>query len=179
MIVGGVELKASIWHGRNGPTTSTVVHANLGWSCRVLVTFAGTDNADDLSRAPRVVVVFGILGLGAVVLGFDDEQIIGPDSLAGIERASEAPGGALGEEGEWNDFVDRFSMLRRNDLMQLQEHFGPDVDFGARLDGLDRLGYEIGRLGAREALARPVFGGTAGRRGRPGDGRRGIGSPWS
>lgn len=110
VIVGGVELVASIRHACDFPAAHAIVHAYLGVSGDAPFTPAWRHDTNDLSRSPLFVVRLVLLR-AVVRLRLDDHEIIGPETVPGVEGSCEASRGARREQGERNDLVDRLGPL--------------------------------------------------------------------
>lgn len=160
MVVSGVEFKAPVWHGRDFPAAHSVVHAYFRLTQAALVGPGLADDGDDVPRLPSLLVASLVIVLGGVGFCFDNQEIVGTEAFSRVEGPCKAPRGFLRQQRKGNDLIRRPWALCCNDLVELQENLGAEVELGARA-WLHRLGEKEGRLGARRTLLQPVVSCTA------------------
>jgi hypothetical protein len=96
----------------------------------------------------------------------DYQQIVGPELVPGVEGSREPARGAGRKQGERHHFIGWFRALRGNDLVQLQNDLGANVELGEAVNRPYGAGADVGRLGAGGALlGHVVCRSTASRRG--------------
>ena len=159
MVVDVEELVSAVGGSRDLPGLA-VGHEDFGPGAPILVVLGRTDDADDFPRAEAFFVRL-VLFVLLVLLGLEDQEVRGAERPATV-GADLAAGGEREEDGVGDDLVGGLGTARGNDLVELQDDLGADVQLPP---GVGWLGELVGGLGAGVALPELLRRGAAADRG--------------